>query len=296
MQDNSYLRLVVLIVDDDPAVARRVVRGIHQETKMGSIFAENLSKAAEYLKDPRLQFDAIICDIYFQERAQAPESGLRDGFDLLEIARDVRPNIARYILSVDADLSHNVEQAMLRGIKVAGWFSKLHQVCVDPPWVQVEKDLSTSIPPVDQSKGTGSAHSTFAFDVFLAHSSPEKPLVEQLAYRLKLLKLKPWLDIWNVRPGCLFQEEIEAAIPMTKAIAVFYGKSGIGPWENLELRLAITQFVKRKLPVIPVLLPGAPQDPEWPLFLREFGSVTFRTEDDKEAFDRLVWGISGERE
>ena len=46
------------------------------------------------------------------------------------------------------------------------------------------------------------------------------------------------------------------------------GNLGIGPWQQLELEAFLREFVNRQCPVIPVILPGAPQKPRLPDFLR----------------------------
>jgi hypothetical protein len=132
------------------------------------------------------------------------------------------------------------------------------------------------------------------FDVFLAHNSDDKDEIEVIATHLLKKGLKPWFDHWHLPPGRLFQAELERVLPSVHAIAVFVGESGVGPWEALEIRAAISQFVKRHLPVIPVLLPGAPQVPELPLLLQEFSWVRFSASvDDTEALAALEWGITG---
>ena len=107
--------------------------------------------------------------------------------------------------------------------------------------------------------------------------------------------LRPWLDIWELPPGRVFQEEIERVLPGIKSVAVILGPSGLGPWEEIEIRVAISQFVRRRLPVIPVILPGVSDTPELPLFLQEFNWLRF-VQDVAEAadvMDDLVWGITG---
>jgi hypothetical protein len=58
------------------------------------------------------------------------------------------------------------------------------------------------------------------------------------------------------------------------------------------MRSCVSQFVRRGLPVIPVLLRGAPP---LPLFLQEFTWVNLDKGFKKTAIDRLVWGIKGEK-
>ena len=62
----------------------------------------------------------------------------------------------------------------------------------------------------------------------------------------------------------LFEERIEHI----KSAAVFVDKSGIGPWQLLELEAFLREFVNRGCPVIPVLLSDAPDEPRLPFFLR----------------------------
>jgi hypothetical protein len=41
----------------------------------------------------------------------------------------------------------------------------------------------------------------FKYDVFLSHSSKDKPVVRELATRLKNDQLRPWLDEGELKPG-----------------------------------------------------------------------------------------------
>ncbi len=131
------------------------------------------------------------------------------------------------------------------------------------------------------------------FDVFLSHNSKDKPTVILLAKRLEAAGVKVWLDAWELRPGHPWQDALEEIIASTRSAAVLVGQDGIGPWENREMRALLNQFVRRGLPVIPVLLPDCPQQPELPLLLQEFTWVDCRKGKEEEGFHRLVWGITG---
>jgi WD40 repeat protein len=138
------------------------------------------------------------------------------------------------------------------------------------------------------------------FDVFLSHSSPDKPAVEELARRLEdEERLKPWLDKWNLVPGEPWQEALEKALDSSRTCAVFIGRGDIRPWENEEMRSALqTHASQPDFRVIPILLPGAtlPERGELPRFLSRLTWVDFRGADgldDADAFRRLVAGIRG---
>jgi len=137
------------------------------------------------------------------------------------------------------------------------------------------------------------------YDVFLSHSSIDKPIVEELARRLKQAGIEPFLDKWNLIPGDPWQEALEAALINSAACAVFVGAGGFSPWQNEELRAAIEHRVSGSrggYRVIPVLLPGAlkPDPAGRPRFLLRGTWVLFsQSLDDEQAFHALVCGIRG---
>ena len=138
-----------------------------------------------------------------------------------------------------------------------------------------------------------------SFPVFLSHSSDDKSAVEELARRLAEEGIQGWLDKWNLIPGDPWQPAIEKALAESETCAVFVGPSGIGPWQNEEMRAAIDKRVRdsgRRFRVIPVLLPGAEraERSSLPTFLVATTWVEFRASlDDADAFHRLVCGIRG---
>ncbi len=135
------------------------------------------------------------------------------------------------------------------------------------------------------------------FDVFLSHNGKDKPAVEILAHKLEAKGFKVWLDKWNLIPGNPWEEEIEEALDQCQTFAVFVGPSGIGPWENEEMRSALEDRVQdRNRRVIPVLLPGAPDNKnlKLPRFLRRTTWVDFRPGlDNEDCLYRLECGIKG---
>lgn len=132
------------------------------------------------------------------------------------------------------------------------------------------------------------------YDVFLCHNSKDKPVVKEIANQLKQRDILPWLDEWELRPGIPWQSELERQIENIKAVAVFVGQDGIGPWQNMELESFLLEFVKRKCPVIPVILLSCENPPKLPIFLSRMTWVDFRKRDP-DPLERLVWGITGER-
>jgi tetratricopeptide (TPR) repeat protein len=133
------------------------------------------------------------------------------------------------------------------------------------------------------------------YDVFVSYSSREKLLARQLSTELKQRGVRVWLDEWELTPGHSWQDALDTIINTAMAAILLIGKSDLGSWEVPEQRALLVQFVKRELPVIPVLLPGAPSRIDLPLFLRERSWVDLRGGFTEEGLDRLEWGITGRR-
>jgi hypothetical protein len=133
------------------------------------------------------------------------------------------------------------------------------------------------------------------WDVFLAHNNLDKPAVEVIAEALQKRGLRPWLDVEEIAPGTWFQVEIQRAIPRVKSAAVFLGPHGLGNFQAVELNAAVQECLDRKIPVIPVFLPGVTRWPDDLPFLKQLNLVRFESLRDEQAIDRLVWGITGRR-
>jgi len=136
------------------------------------------------------------------------------------------------------------------------------------------------------------------FDVFLCHNCADKPAVKEIGAQLKQRGILPWLDEWELRPGLPWQRLLEEQIATIKSAAVFVGKNGTGPWQDMELYAFLRKFAKRegqKCPVIPVILPDCENPPELPTFLESMTWVDFRKQDP-DPLQHLIWGITGERE
>jgi hypothetical protein len=132
------------------------------------------------------------------------------------------------------------------------------------------------------------------FDVFLCHNSRDKAEVKAVALRLMERRIKPWLDEWELRPGLRWQLALEEQVRQVKSAAVFVGAEGLGPWQSEEIGAFLSACVERGIPVIPVLLPTAPSQPDLPVFLAARMWVDFRKEQP-EPLAQLVFGITGQK-
>ena len=131
------------------------------------------------------------------------------------------------------------------------------------------------------------------FDVFLSYNSSDKPDVRRLAKALQSRGLRVWFDEWELRPGMPWQETLEAVIQGVRATLVIIGEPSIGPWQVAEVNASLELFVRDRRPVIPLLLPGAPEI-QLPIYLSTYTALRLNSWDDiAPILDRIVWAVTG---
>lgn len=135
------------------------------------------------------------------------------------------------------------------------------------------------------------------FDVVLCHNSKDKPEVEKIRIELLQRGIDSWLDKYDFEPFRPWQNQLEEIIGQIKAVAIFIGSSGVGPWAHIEMNLSFAEFVKRNLRMGLVILPSCKYtltelEEQTPRLLRSFHWVDFR-QHDPEPLGQLIWGITG---
>jgi hypothetical protein len=119
------------------------------------------------------------------------------------------------------------------------------------------------------------------FDVFLCHNSEDKELIREINKALQSAGVITWLDEEQLKPGQLWQAELEEQIGKIKNACVFVGKNSRGPWQDFEIRAFLNEFVNRGGAVIPVILPDASEIPHLPIFLKQMMWVDLRKDYEK---------------
>ena len=96
------------------------------------------------------------------------------------------------------------------------------------------------------------------YDVFFSYSWRDQTAVEGVAQTLRQQGLRVFLDRWYLVPGRPWPQALEEVLASCRAVAVFVGSQGMGPWQQREKYLALSrQANEPQFPVIPVILPGA---------------------------------------
>lgn len=81
---------------------------------------------------------------------------------------------------------------------------------------------------------------TFNYDVFLSHSSKDKPAIRKLAQRLKADGLRVWFDEWEIQPGDLIGLKIERGLQESRVLVLAMSSNTFGSdWVTLERHTAL---------------------------------------------------------
>jgi WD40 repeat protein len=96
------------------------------------------------------------------------------------------------------------------------------------------------------------------YDVFFSYHWRDHAAVEAVAQAMCQQGLNVFLDRWYLISGRSWPEALEELLASCRAVAVFVGREGMGPWQQREKFLALSRQTRQpEFPVIPVLLPGA---------------------------------------
>jgi small GTP-binding protein len=75
----------------------------------------------------------------------------------------------------------------------------------------------------------------FQYDVFISHSSKDKPTVRPLAERLRADNLRVWLDDWELKPGDSIPAKIEEGLEHSRILLLCMSAHAFGSdWTTLE--------------------------------------------------------------
>jgi hypothetical protein len=113
------------------------------------------------------------------------------------------------------------------------------------------------------------------FDVFVSHSSKDKPWVHRLVADLTRYGVSVWLDENEIRPGDLFAKALEQGIAQSRAVALVISPEAMASgWVEQEYyrALSLAQRPDEPLQLVPVLLRTA----GLPGFLESRSWVDFR--------------------
>ena len=127
----------------------------------------------------------------------------------------------------------------------------------------------------------GPAPTRYRYDVFLSHSSADKPVVRELAEQLCAAGLRVWFDEWLIQPGDLISAKIEEGLEHSAVLLLCMSANAFGSdWVSLEGHTAIfrdPQNLERRF--LPLRLDDAPIK----AMLRGYAYINWQSEADRQA-------------
>ena len=136
---------------------------------------------------------------------------------------------------------------------------------------------------------------TYRFDVYFSYNSRDRSSVRELSSALRNRGLNVWLDVEQLQPGRPWLTALEDALHHSASTAILIGKEGVGAWQNQEMSAMLREIARDNRPIIPVLLPDAPEIPTLPLLLSKYSWEDLRQGITESKIDLLVWGITGKK-
>lgn len=126
---------------------------------------------------------------------------------------------------------------------------------------------------------------TFKYDVFISHSSMDKPIVRELAARLKSDGLRVWLDEWEIKPGDMIGLRVDEGLEQSRTLLlVMSANASRSEWVVFESQtIRFSDPTNRQRRFIPLRL----DDVEIKGTLKQFAYVDWR-QQVPEQYERLL--------
>ncbi|MEM9544509.1 MAG: TIR domain-containing protein [Bacteroidota bacterium] len=126
---------------------------------------------------------------------------------------------------------------------------------------------------------------SFKYDVFLSHSSKDKPIVLELAKRLRDDGLKVWLDDWMIKPGDSIPLKIEEGLKDSRVLILCMSQNAFdSEWVSLERHTMLFRDPGNKeRRFIPILL----TDCKIPFLLKQYSYLDW-SDKSKIGYHKLL--------
>jgi hypothetical protein len=127
---------------------------------------------------------------------------------------------------------------------------------------------------------------SFQYDIFLSHSSKDKPVVRDIAERLRADGLIVWFDDWEIRPGDSIPAKIEEGLEHSRVLVLCMSANAFGSeWAQLEAgTFRFRDPLNKDRRFIPLRLDDAPIKGS----LAQFSYIDWSPEDPDQKSAKLL--------
>ena len=196
------------------------------------------------------QFQEALCDAFPRRAAlmQMARFGLDENLDEVaggETLRDLTFNLIQYAEShgklqklLDGALTENPSNPKLIAFN-ATWKAQAElgrsltvEAAAAPPNLNRKRRNSATS---QTEHGRSLQPSAFAYDVFLSHSSADKPTVRDIAEMLRDAGLTVWFDEWIIQPGDSMPRKIQQGLQESRMLLLCMSDNALtSDWAQLE--------------------------------------------------------------
>ncbi|MFH1920082.1 MAG: toll/interleukin-1 receptor domain-containing protein [Planctomycetota bacterium] len=126
----------------------------------------------------------------------------------------------------------------------------------------------------------------FTYDVFLSHSSADKPAVRELAQRLRGDGVRVWFDEWEIKPGDSIPAKIEDGLEHSRVLVLSMSAHAFGSdWAELEAgTFRFRDPLNKNRRFIPLRLDDAPIQGS----LAQFLYINWLPQDREQEYAKLL--------
>jgi len=126
----------------------------------------------------------------------------------------------------------------------------------------------------------------FQYDVFLSHSSKDKPVVREVAERLRGDGLRVWFDEWEIQPGDSIPAKIEEGLEHSRVLVLCMSAHAFGSdWSQLESQtFRFRDPLNKQRRFIPLRLDDAPINET----LLPFLYISWHSEDLEQEYPKIL--------
>ncbi|HRW10048.1 MAG TPA: toll/interleukin-1 receptor domain-containing protein, partial [Caldilineaceae bacterium] len=151
---------------------------------------------------------------------------------------------------------------------------------------EATQSKATNAPPRPTNRHSTElqTRTTFDYDVFLSHSSKDKPTVRALAERLRADGLRVWLDEWVIEPGDMIGLKIEEGLTQSRTLILCMSQHAFASdWVTMERHTVLFRDpANSQRRFVPLRL----DDCTIPDMIAQFAYVDWRTPND-ESYSKL---------